>query len=203
MSVIWRATVTWKYSSDNAFAQNVIYLEDPSETKTADYVGSKVELLWWGGSSSYALRRMTASAVQLWAIDLQKVHPLPVGGSIPYTPTRTTGAITSANAWHYVVGIVFTIYDGGAGPRHRGRVYHYGTSNTTSLRMGPAGADLTNFPVLRDQWLNDFGPLPTSLLNWVIWHRDLTGTAKFTRVTDIRMQPFFGVQRRRTFGRGL
>ena len=203
MSVFWKATITYKYTSDNAFAQNVIYLEDPSESKTPDFIGTAVQNDWWGGALNQCIRKMTASAVQIWNLDLQKVWPLPAGGSIPFTLTRTTGAITSANAWHYVVGYVFTLYDGGAGPRHRGRVYHYGTPNTTSLRTGPAGADLTNFPVMRDQLLNAWGPLPTTLLHWCIFHRDLTGADRFTRITDIRMQPLFGVQRRRTFGRGL
>jgi len=203
LSVFWRVTLTWKYTSDNAFAQNVIYMEDPSETKTPDYIGQQIDNFWWGNLANVALRKSTASAVQLWAVDLQKVWPLPAGGSIPYPTVRGAGGVTSANAWHYVVGMVFTLYDGGAGPRHRGRVYHYGTPNTTGLRSGPAGADLTNFALTRLNWLDAFGPLPTTLLNWCLFHRDLTGSDRFTRITDIRLQPLFGVQRRRTFGRGL
>jgi hypothetical protein len=199
---VWRATLTWLYVTDQVIAQNVLHMLDPSGTMTHTQVGSIIENQWWGSAAGLALRAMTIQNVTLNSIQLQRVDTTPPGGVLPYNTLKQGGGVVGT-FWHEVVGFVFSIYDGGAGPAHRGRIYHFGTPSNANTRVGPSASNQNSFNLLRDDWLNKFGELPTSNLHWVIWHRGKQGDERWTKIKDIRLSPRFGIQRRRNPGVGM
>lgn len=199
---VYRITIQFKHTTDASLAQNVIHMEDPAGTLTPAAIGGIIENTWWGGSTNSALRLMTANAVSLDFIWIQRVDTTPPGGVLPYSPVKTAGTKVS-NVWHEVVGFIFRLFDGGAGPSHRGRVYHFGTANTDSLRTGPSSGNVAQFNTLHDTWMAAFGPTGNSGLKWVLWHRNQVGNARWTQITDIRLSDKMGIQRRRNPGIGL
>lgn len=199
---VWRCTFTFRNTRVGLFSQNVIHMEDSSNVKTAQQIGTELDSGWWGLSAGAGLRNMTSNSYKLLNISLQRIDSSPAGGSIPFISAGAIGSI-GATEVHPTVGFIFTLLDGGAGPQHRGRVYHSGTPAGQLVDGSPSAAAQTAFTSLRDTWLNRYGPLPTSGLNWVIWHRDKVGDARWTRVTDIRLAPFGRCQRRRNFGVGF
>lgn len=199
---VYRITCTWKNTFELSFAQNVIHMEDPANTLTPSQVGDLIDVEWWGGSTSTMLRIMTANMSQLDFLNIQRVDTTPAGGVLPYSTLKTKGTLVD-NVFHEVVGYVFRLFDGGAGPRHRGRLYHFGTPSSSNTRLGPSAGNVTAFNTLRAAWLSKFGPSGSTGLRWVLWHRDLTGSARWSQINDIRLASAFGIQRRRNPGVGL
>lgn len=202
MSIVWRATLTFRNVALGVFSQNVLHFEDASETKSPDVVKNAIEQEWWGLSGSNRLVSMSSLNVQLINISLQRIDSTPAGGTIPFSTNNSNGS-QGTGIVYPTVGLCFTLLDGGAGVKHRGRVYHTATPSNFLTNGVPSSACTTAFNALRTQWLNAFGPLPTTGLNWVIWHRQEQGNARWTRVVDIRLSPFARCQRRRNFGVGL
>lgn len=202
MSKFYRCTFQFFKTDDGTFAQNVVCMEDASETQTLSQIGTTLDQQWWGLNSLAALRRMSTNVMRLEVIHIQRIDISPPPLTFPFSTALTVGN-SGFNFLHQTLGLVFRIFDGSGGPAHRGRVYHYGTPTTFVQRQGPSPAGVTEFNILRDHWLNQFGPLPVSNLFWNIFHRDQVGAARFTRVTDIRLSPRLGVQRRRNFGVGM
>lgn len=202
MSAFYRVTITFRNTVIGTLAQNVIYMEDPSETLTPDAIRTRIDTFWWGSGAATQLRAMSSFQSQLFGLSIQKISPSPPGGTIPLTPALTVGNHGTA-PFHPTLGFCFTLLDGLAGKKHRGRVYHCSTPTNLVSNGTPAATALTLFASLRDNWLNAFGPLPTSDLHWNIFHRDEVGAARFTRVTDLRLSPVIRVQRRRNIGVGF
>jgi len=202
MSAFWRCTMTFRNTVVGTLSQNVLYMEDASETKTPDTIRALLESDWWGTTAGSALRAISSFQSQLFGISLQKISPAPPGGTIPVSPSLTAGNIGVA-PFHPVLGFCFTLLDGGAGRKHRGRIYHCSTPSNQILNGVPSSGALTLFATLRTNWLNSFGPLPTTGLSWNIFHRNEVGDARFTRVTDFRISPVVRVQRRRNIGVGF
>jgi len=202
MSTFWRATLTWFNVNTGLFAQNVLFLEDASTTKTPATIAAAIENSWWGPTASTGLRAMSSFHTKLLNISLQKVSPAPAGGTIPIAGSNSAGNI-GTGVVHPVVGFCFTLLDGQAGKQHRGRIYHTGTPSTLVLNGAPSPSAATAFATLRDSWLNSFGPLPTTDLFWNLFHRNAVGAAQFTRIVDIRLNNFLRVQRRRNYGVGM
>jgi hypothetical protein len=203
MSAFWRATLTFRDTSRGLNSQNVLFFEDPSETKTADSLAAAINGEWWGNNlSAHRLTELSSFNVVLQTISLQKVAPSPPGGTIPLSGNLSPGVVGGATV-HPSVGFCFTLLDGGSGRKHRGRVYHSSTVSSLISNGAPNSSALTAFNTLRTQWLNAFGPLPTTTWNWVLFHRNEVGSARFTRITDIRLSPFARIQRRRNYGVGF
>ncbi len=203
MSKFYRCTLQWRKNDATLFGQNVLCMEDASETMPLATIGQIMDEQWWGLAAGNALRLWTTNVVRLETVFIQRLDVTPSPASFPYTARGAVGN-SSFNVKHPVLGFCFRLFDGGGGPRHRGRVYHYGTRSDWLSDAGPDNATLTTqIAALRDIWLNAFGPLPTSGLHWNLFHRDLSGAARFTRVTDIRLSPRLVVQRRRNFGVGM
>jgi hypothetical protein len=199
---VWRCTFTFRNTRLGLFSQNVVHMEDSSNIKTPQQIGSTLDSNWWGLGGTGGLRAMTSTSYKLLNISLQRIDTTPQGGSVPFISQGATGAVQATEV-HPTVGFIFTLLDGGAGPRHRGRVYHSGTPTGYLFDGTPSATANATWTTLRDDWLNRFGPLPTTGLNWVIWHRDQQGDARWTRVIDIRLAPFGRCQRRRNFGVGF
>jgi hypothetical protein len=205
MSFFWRATLNWFNTAEGLQAQNVLHFEDPSDTKTAEQIGAIIDTVWWStGSTSNRLTNYTSSNVKLASITLQRLFPGPALGGIPFVTTQTAGA-QGTGVVHPVLGFVFTLKDGLAGKKHRGRFYHYGAVPSHLLKNGPSPAIMgpTAIPTLITRWLNEFGPLPVSGLHWCLFHRGEAGAAQFTRITSIQLAQRAAVQRRRNFGVGI
>jgi hypothetical protein len=202
MSAFWRCTLTFRNTLIGTLAQNVLYMEDASETLQPDAIRIKLEQFWWGSAANIQLRAMSSFNSQLFGLSLQKISPAPPGGTIPMTAPLTVGNHGVAPL-HPTLGFCFTLLDGGAGRKHRGRVYHCGTPGNLISNGVPAANAITLWTTLRDAWLNAFGPLPTSDLFWNIFHRSEQGDARFTRVVDLRLSPVIRVQRRRNIGVGF
>lgn len=201
MSAFWRCTITYLNVRTQLRSQNVVWMEDPSGNASAIVLGAALDMYWWGNQSPSGLRQMSSFNVKNEGYQLQRVSPAPPMGSVPVVGSNMTGSIGGTIAYP-TVGLLFTLYDGGSGRKHRGRVYHSATAATDLTDSVPAGSVLTRFPILRDAWLNAFGPLPTSGFYWNIYHRKESGDARWTRVKDIAMQPYAKCQRRRNFGYG-
>jgi len=200
---VWRATFTWKNTFELSFAQNVLHFYDGSNLMNVQEIGDKLRDNFWGaGSGGTLLRSMTANMCKWDQLTLQRIDTTPTGGVFPYQTGGPVGDKVD-NVFHEVVGYVFRFYDGGSGPRHRGRMYHFGTPSGSYTRLGPSPGNITAFNVMRLAWLNAFGPLPTTGLNLVLWHRDFTGEARHTNVIDIRLSTTMGIQRRRNPGVGM
>jgi len=202
VSTFWRVTVTFFNSGVALRGQNVIWLEDPSNIKTETQIAAAMDLNFWGPSGSSALVFMTAQLVKAESYTIQKVSPAPPSGGIPVTANQVGGSQATL-VLYPTVGLIFQLFDGGAGSAHRGRIYHYGTPSNLATNFIPNATAASRFATVRDTWLNAFGPLPTSGLHWCIFHRKLVGDARWTRVTDIRMAPFLHHQRRRNFATGF
>jgi hypothetical protein len=202
MSTFWRATITFFNSNTSLRSQNVLWFEDPSNIVTPASIAATIDSEWWGPSGSNRLRAMSSFHVKNESYTLQKVSPSPPGGGIPIVASGITGAVGTGVVYP-TVGLCFTTLDGGSGRRHRGRVYHSGTPSSFLLNGVAGPSAITAFNTMRDGWLNAFGPLPTTGLHWCIFHRDLSGDARWTRINDIRMSTFPKCQRRRNFNIGF
>lgn len=206
MSFFWRATLNWFNTQTNLQAQNVLHFEDAEEIKTADQVGAIIDTIWWNpvGTSGEKLTNYTSGHIKLASITLQRMLPLPAQGGIPYVTLQTTG-IATGFVKHAVLGFCFTLKDGLAGKKHRGRFYHYGANATHLLDNGPSAALMVpaNIPALIGKWTSNFIGAPTSGLHWCLFHRGEPGAAQFTRVTNIQLAQRAAVQRRRNFGVGI
>lgn len=202
MSVFYRVTATMFNSGTALRGQNVMYFEDPSETKTMPQLAAAMDSNWWGASGSSALRFITAQLCRSESYTIQKVFPSPPSGGVPFTANGVGGAQATL-VLYPTVGFVFQLFDGGSGAKHRGRLFHYGTPTNLTTNFTPNASAVTNFNTVRDTWLNAFGPLPTTGFFWCIFHRAEVGSAQFTRVTDIRLAPFLHHQRRRNFATGF
>lgn len=200
---IWRATFTWRNTFELSFAQNVLHFEDSSNLMDVNAIGTVLLSDLWGTTlNAPRLRNMTANMCQFYNLQLQRIDTTPPGGVFPFQTGGPTGVIVD-NVFHEVVGYVFRFYDGGAGPRHRGRMFHFGTPQSSNTRLGPSTGNIATFNSMRTNWLNSFGPLPTTGLSLVLWHRDFQGDARWSRVIDIRLAPSMGIQRRRNPGVGM
>lgn len=200
----WRATLNWKNTAVNQFAQNVLHFAEPSGVLQPDQVGSVIDNLWWGDTANSSLRNYTSGNVVLQSITLQLLEPGPTQGGIPFVTRQAAGSATGL-VKHPALGFVFAIKDGLAGKSHRGRFYHYGANGTHLLDGGPASAILTPTALfsLTGLWMERFGPAGNTQLRWQLFHRKLVGTARFTQVTSVEVRPICGVQRRRRIGIGL
>lgn len=204
MSVFWRATLNWRNTTEGTNAQNVLYFEDTSEVKTADQIGVIIDDSFWGtGGASGELRNFTSTNVVLQTISLQRIRPLPALGSTPFVTQQRFGVNGSATR-HVCLCYIFTFKDGGAGKKHRGRMYHFGHTNSQSDIKGPLAGNVTG---TMTQWANNiiarFGPAGTTGLILCLFHRGAAAGSEFTRVTSIQPRPFFGLQRRRNYNVGM
>lgn len=199
---VYRCTLTYRNVALGVFSQNVIHLEDSSNIKSPEQIRDALQQEFWGLSGAPRLSLISSLNVQWTSLSLQRVDSNPTGGTIPLGATLISGS-QGSGVLYPTVGFCFTLLDGGSGPRHRGRLYHSATPANLLNNGIPTSVAVTNFQTLRDQWLNAFGPLPTTGLHWVLWHRDLQGDARWTRIVDIRLSPFARCQRRRNFGTGF
>ena len=105
---------------------------------------------------------------------------------------------------HPCIGLVFTIKDGSAGKAHRGRVYHYGATTAHTTNSNPSSGNIIGTIALWiTNMMNRFGPVPSTGLRWMLHHAQAIGDSNFTDVVSIRVNPVYGVQRRRNFGVGF
>lgn len=201
---VWRATLTFKNTTDPAFGQNVLYFEDPTDAMTPLQIGGLIDTQLWATSAVGGLVNLTANNVQLNAITLQRVDTTPPQATQPFTPAQTNGIVVSNN-FHHVVGMIFQLLDGSAGKRHRGRMYHYGSPSTNLglSRAGPGASTVPLFDTWKSRMLARFGPTGSTGLKWVLWHRDQVGSARWTQIVDFRLSTVLGVQRRRNPNVGL
>lgn len=202
MSAFWRCTLTFFNTNLTLYSQNVIYMEDPSETLTAANVDAAIESNWWGFSGSNALRVMSSFHVRLQNASYQRIEPGPPLAGVPLPGNLISGAIGSG-VTHPCVGFCFSLLDGLGGRRHRGRTYHCATASSSVTNGVPTSTTQAQWIAVRDNWLNSFGPLPTTGLHWNLFHRDLSGAARFTRIVDVRLNGFTRIQRRRNYGTGI
>lgn len=203
MSRFFKATVTMFNSGTALRGQNVLWFEDPSETKTESQLFTAIDTEWYGlGTTSNRYRELTAQLSKSESVTIQRISPGPPTGGQPFTMS-SAGGVQATLILYPTVGFVFQLFDGGAGAAHRGRVYHYGTPSNLTSNFIPNTVAATKFALVRDAWLNAFGPLPTTGFHLCIFHRKLTGDARWTRVTDIRLGAFLHHQRRRNFATGF
>jgi len=203
---IWRIVLNWKNTTLNTLAQNVIYMKDPDGLKTAEQIGAIIDVEFWGATTlggEGTLRNFTSTNVRLDSLSLQRVSPSPPQGTIPYSTALQTGTDGSA-VRHPVLGQLFTLKDGLAGRKHRGRFYHYGVttakSNTGGMKSGDITNEVTDWCIeMKTKFMN---PATTGLF-WMLHHRNAVDGDDFTEIVSIQPRPIFGIQRRRNFGVGI
>lgn len=205
MAFGWRAVLNWRNTTTSLVAQNVLHFIDQLETKTAEQIGALIDTNWWqGGVGNANLRTYTSTNVRLETITLSKLFPGPPAGGVPFICGNVAGT-QGTLVKHPVLGMVFTLKDGLAGRKHRGRVYHYGAVASHLQDSGPSSALLapTGLPLLFARWMTEFGPSAATNLAWCIHHRGEVGAAAFTIVNTVQASPRCCVQRRRNFGIGI
>jgi hypothetical protein len=201
---VWRATLTYKNTTDGGFAQNVLHFLEPTDTMLPEQIGPLIDTQWWGSAANPALDVISANNTLLDAMTVQRIDTEPAGGTVPITVLKRLGQVTSNN-YHHTMGLIFQLRDGVAGRAHRGRVYHYGSPSTGIglTRLGPSASTIPLFTTLRNRWMLRFGENGTTGLRWVIWHRNQTGDDRWTRVVDVILSSTLGCQRRRNPHVGL
>lgn len=207
MGGIYKCTLNWINTTLSTNAQNVLYMEADESITNASQVGAILDASFWGSSGATPeMRNWTSTNVKLASISLQKLTPFPPGGTIVYTTAQNFG--NAANVVKSpVLGVLFTLKDGGSGRKHRGRFYHYGATQTILTDTGPTPGNIAPggpIGLTASALIARFGPAATTALKWKIFHRnEPTEGDRFTQVQTIAINPRPVVQRRRNFGIGF
>jgi hypothetical protein len=204
MSIKYKVTLNWRNTVLGLNAQNVLYFRDESGTKTVDQIGALIDDNFWGSLTvNGELRNFTSTNVRLDGQTIQQLTPNNPQAGVPYTGQLRSGASGTAVV-HPCVGLVFTLKDGSAGRAHRGRIYHYGATVGQTQNSNPTAANIAGTFA---QWMANilvrFGPGATTGLRLMLHHGNLIGDSNFTDVMSMRVNPVYGIQRRRNFNVGL
>lgn len=191
---VHRCTFQYFKTDDSTIGQNVLYFHNPDGVLTTSAIGTELNGNFW-----VYCKPFTTNVVRLETIFIKTVDSIPEGATFPFAADLSLGSL-GFNVLHQVIGPVFQFFDGIGGPQHRGRMYPYGVASNQLNRNGPQPSMVTLFNTWRTNMLNRYGPTGASPLRHVIWHR----TSKtWDGITDYRLAPRLGVQRRRNFGVGL
>jgi hypothetical protein len=201
MASIWKCTLYWTNTTLGTNAQNVVYMKADETITDPSQIGAILDNQFWGSSGATPeMRNWTSTNVKLYQIALQQIQPVPAGGVV-YTTAQNFG--NAANVVKSpVLGVLFTIKDGGAGRKHRGRFYHYGATQTILTDTGPTAGNIAPtgpIGLTRSALLARFGPTATTALKWQIYHRNEESAFQFTQVSSIAINPRTVVQRRRNY----
>ena len=193
-----RCTFQWFKTDDATFAQNVLYFDTDGNDLTPDTIGQDLQNNFW-----VFLKPMVSNVVRLEQIFIKELNNVPDTGAVPFSANLSVGT-SGFNVLHQVLGPVFQFYDGGAGPKHRGRMYPYGVTSNHLNRSGPQPSLVTAFATWRTNMLTRYSNSGTSPLVHMIYHRRVApDPVAWSPVTDYRLAPRLGVQRRRNFAVGL
>jgi hypothetical protein len=197
----YKCTLYWTNTTLGTNAQNVIYMKGDETITDISQVGAILDASFWGSSGATPeMRNWTSTNVKLYQIGIQEMYPVP-GGTVVYTTAQNFG--NAANVVKSpVLGVLFTIKDGGAGRKHRGRFYHYGATQTILTDTGPTAGNIAPggpIGLTRSALLARFGPSATTALQWQLFHRLESGLDRWTQITSIAINPRTVVQRRRNY----
>jgi hypothetical protein len=197
----YKCTLYWTNTTLGTNAQNVIYMKGDETITDISQVGAILDASFWGSSGATPeMRNWTSTNVKLYQIAIQEMYPVP-GGTVVYTTAQNFG--NAANVVKSpVLGVLFTIKDGGAGRKHRGRFYHYGATQTILTDTGPTAGNIAPggpIGLTRSALLARFGPSATTALKWQLFHRLESGLDRWTQISSIAINPRTVVQRRRNY----